>query len=254
LLLVIDAGNTNTSIGIFKGKELVEHWRLMSRVHTSDEIGIYLLNLLSNSSIEPSEIDGAILSSVVPPLDSAFCEGIESYFGVQCLRVNHKMDLGIEIKYLVPHEVGADRLVNSVAGVHKYGKPLIVVDFGTAVTLDVISEDGAYLGGTISAGIESGMDALFGKTAQLPKVGFEEPESVIGRTTMDSIKAGIIYGNVGLVDYLVKLAWKELGYKTAVIATGGHAGNIAGLSETIDTADPYITLEGLRIIYDRNCR
>lgn len=252
MLLVIDVGNTNTSIGIYNGDCLVKHWRLMSEIHTSDEIGIYLLNLLNLSSIEPSMIDGAILSSVVPPLDSAFTEGIRSYIGVKCQKVTCEIDLGIEVKYLVPHEVGADRLVNSVGAVSKYGKPLIIVDFGTAITLDVISPDGEYLGGTISAGIVSGMDALFGKTAKLPKVAFEKPDSVIGRTTMDSIKAGIMYGNAGLVDHLVKLVWNELGQKTQVIATGGHAGNIASLSSTIDSVDPYITLDGLRIIYERN--
>jgi len=256
LLLVLDAGNTNTVIGIYEGERLLNHWRLMSVIRTADEIGIYLLNLLSVSSISPDLISGAIMSSVVPPLDSPLREGIRSYLGIECLKVSTEMDLGLEVRYASPHEVGADRLVNSVAGVARYGAPLIIVDFGTAITLDIISPDGAYLGGTIAPGLGAGMEVLFGKTAKLPKVSLEAPPSVIGNTTMASIQAGIMYGNAGLVDRLVEKTWEELGCHGKVVATGGQAQNIADLSRAIDLVDPWITLEGLRLIYLRNsaCR
>jgi len=224
----------------------------MSVIRTADEIGIYLLNLLSLSSISSDRIRGSIMSSVVPPLDTPLREGISSYLGIECLKVSSEMDLGLEVRYASPHEVGADRLVNSVAGVARYGAPLIIVDFGTAITLDIISPDGAYLGGTISPGLGTGMEALFGKTARLPKVSLEAPPSVIGNTTMASIQAGIMYGNAGLVDRLVEKTWEDLGCRGKVVATGGQAQNIADLSRTIDLVDPWITLEGLRLIYLRN--
>jgi len=252
LLLVLDVGNTNTVIGIYDEERLLKHWRLMSVIRTADEIGIYLLNLLSLSSISSDRIRGSIMSSVVPPLDTPLREGISSYLGIECLKVSSEMDLGLEVRYASPHEVGADRLVNSVAGVARYGAPLIIVDFGTAITLDIISPDGAYLGGTISPGLGTGMEALFGKTARLPKVSLEAPPSVIGNTTMASIQAGIMYGNAGLVDRLVEKTWEDLGCRGKVVATGGQAQNIADLSRTIDLVDPWITLEGLRLIYLRN--
>jgi len=249
---VLDVGNTNTVIGIYEAEKLVRHWRLISKVRTADEIGIYLLNLLSVTSMAPSMIKGAIMSSVVPPLNTPLKEGIREYLGVECLRVSSEMDLGLELGYASPHEVGADRLVNSVAGVARYGSPLIIVDFGTAITLDIISPEGAYLGGTISPGLGAGMEALFGKTAQLPKVSLEAPPSVIGNSTMASIQSGIMFGNAGLVDRLVEQTWEELGCRGKVVATGGQAQNIAALSRTIDLVDPWITLEGLRLIYMRN--
>ena len=253
MLLVIDVGNSNTVIGIYDGLELLTHWRLISKGRTADEIGVYLLNLLATVSIKPDEIKGAILSSVVPPLDAVIREGVQNYLGIDCMRVSSDIDLGIEIRYASPSEVGADRLVNAVAGVKKHGTPLIIVDFGTAITLDIISPDGAYLGGTISPGLVTGMEALFGQTAKLPQVSLEAPSTVIGNNTIGSIQAGIMYGNAGLVDFLVTKAWDELGQQGKVIATGGHAGKIAALSRTIDIVDPWITLEGLRMIFCRNC-
>lgn len=253
MLLVIDVGNSNTVLGIYKGDKLIRHWRLISKGRTADELGVYLINLLATVSINPDDIKGAILASVVPPLDGITMEGVRNYLGIDCISVSCNLDLGIEIRYTNPLEVGADRLANSVAGIEKYGVPLIIVDFGTAITLDVISPDGAYLGGSIAPGLISGMEALFGKTAKLPQVSLEVPPSVIGNNTINSIQAGIMYGNAGLVDSLVTRTWNQLGRKGKVVATGGHAGKVSALSETIDVVDPWITLDGLRAIFCRNC-
>ena len=256
MLLVIDVGNTNTTVGVFDGPRLIHQWRLMSERHTADEVGIYLLNLLRTVDLAVDAIDGAILASVVPPLDAALTEGIDRYLGVSCLKVSSALDLGISIGYGAPQEVGADRLVDAVAGVARYGSPLVIVDFGTAITLNVIDAGPVYLGGAIAPGLMTSMEALFGRTAKLPKVGLEAPSSVIGRTTIESIQAGILYGNAGLVDSLVRRIWKELGRATPVISTGGLASAVAVHSETIEAVDPWLTLEGLRLIYERNgaCR
>jgi type III pantothenate kinase len=252
MLLVLDVGNTTTVIGIYDGETLVKHWRLMSERHTSDELGIYLLNLLDICGIPRTSIDGAIYSSVVPSLDMALSEGLREYLSVDPVKVSSSLDLGIDIAYSPRHEVGADRLVNSVAGKARYGAPLIVVDFGTAITLDILNSEGAYLGGTISPGLVTGMEALFGRTAKLPQVSLEPPKSVIGNNTIGSIQAGILFGNAGLVDFLVRKTWDELGSRTPVAATGGHAAAIASISETITAVDPWLTLEGLRLIHERN--
>ncbi|MCF4113778.1 MULTISPECIES: type III pantothenate kinase [Dethiosulfovibrio] len=251
MILVIDVGNTTTVIGVFEGDRLVRHWRLVSERKTSDEVGILLLNLLMLSSISPSDITGAAMSSVVPSLDLIIAEAVESYIGVGCIRVNADLDIGLLIAYENRWEVGADRLVNSVAGISKYGAPLIVVDFGTAITLDVISEDGAYLGGTISPGLVTSMDALFGKTSKLPQVALEAPGSVIGKNTRWAIQSGVVYGTAGSVDALVRRIWKQIGSESPVIATGGHSATVASVSETISSLEPWLTLEGLRLIYDR---
>lgn len=252
MLFVIDVGNTNTVVGIFDGDRLVNHWRLISKERTADELGVYLLTLLGTAGISPSNIRGAVLSSVVPPVDAAFVQGVRRYFGVECLRVSAELDLGIEVAYGAPHEVGADRLVNAVAGVARYGTPLVIVDFGTAITVDVVSAEGAYLGGAIAPGLITSMEALFGRTAKLPKVGLEAPGTPIGKNTMESIKAGVIYGNAGLVDSLVERIWRELGTQAQVVATGGHAEAIAEHSRTIRTVDPWLTLDGLKMIHERN--
>ncbi len=252
MLLVVDVGNTNTVLGIYEGETLSHHWRLTSGSHTSDELGLALLNLFGNAGIDKCHVSGAIISSVVPPMDLALKEAIVQYLRLKPLFVSTELDLGIEVLYRAPHEVGADRLVNAVAGVEAYGSPLLIVDFGTAITLDVVSRDRAYLGGAIAPGMAVSMEALFGKTARLPKVSLTAPPSVIGKTTMESIQAGIMYGTAGLIDSLVRRVWREIGEETVVVATGGQAESVSAYSETIKKVDPWLTLEGLRLIYRRN--
>jgi len=252
MLLVVDVGNTNTVLGLYRGKTLTHHWRLTSGSHTCDELGLALLNLLGTAGIGANEIAGAVVSSVVPPMDLALGEAIRLYLGSEALFVSTALDLGIEVLYRAPHEIGADRLVNAVAGVEAYGAPLVIVDFGTAITLDVVSGEKAYLGGAIAPGMALSMEALFGKTARLPKVSLAAPASVIGKTTMESIQAGIMYGTAGLIDTLVRRIWKELGDQAPVVATGGQAESVSPYTETIGKVDPWLTLEGLRLIYERN--
>ncbi|GHV40161.1 type III pantothenate kinase [Synergistales bacterium] len=252
MLLVMDAGNTTTVVGVFDGEKLLSHWRLSSILRTSDEFGVYLLFLLSTISLKPGDIDGAMLSSVVPPLDLPIRDAIKAYFGVECLSVNAFINTGLEIRYAAPHEVGADRIVNAVAGRAKYGSPVIVADYGTAITLDVVSPDGAYLGGVIAPGIVTGITALFGRTAKLPQVGIELPPSVIGRNTTESVQAGMLYGYAGLTDALVERISEELKIKPPVVATGGHAELMASITKSIDHVDQWLTLDGLRLLYELN--
>lgn len=252
MLLVMDVGNTTTVVGIFDGEALTAHWRLSSNLHTSDELGVYLMTLLGTKGVSPGEIDGAVFASVVPSLDLSVSEAIRNFLNVDPLKVDAFTDIGMEIRYAAPREVGADRIVNALGGVVKYGAPLIVVDYGTAITLDVVSKDGAYLGGVIAPGLVSGISALFGRTAKLPQVGVELPPSVIGRNTNESIQSGILFGNAGLTDRLVEMIRSELGLQARVVATGGHAELMAGISRTIDRVDPWLTLDGLRLIYERN--
>ncbi|GHS88113.1 type III pantothenate kinase [Synergistales bacterium] len=252
MLLVMDAGNTTTVVGVFDGEKLLSHWRLSSILRTSDEFGVYLMFLLSIISLGPDDIDGAMLSSVVPPLDLPIRDAIKTYFRVECLSVNAFINTGLEIRYAAPHEVGADRIVNAVAGRAKYGSPVIVADYGTAITLDVVSSDGAYLGGVIAPGIVTGIQALFGRTAKLPQVGIELPPSVIGRNTTESVQAGMLYGYAGLTDALVARISEELNIKAKVVATGGHAELMASITKSIDHVDQWLTLDGLRLLYELN--
>jgi len=264
MLLVVDVGNTTIVVGLFDGNELVGNWRLSSRTFTSDEFGIYLMTLFStmnettNASLpkkdmeKKKKIDGAILASVVPSLDVPISDAVKTYIGVDCVRVDAFLDLGLEIRYGAPREVGADRIVNAVGGRHKYGTPLIIVDYGTAITFDVVSEDGAYLGGVIAPGLVTGVQTLFSRTAKVPQVGLELPPSVIGRNTNESTQSGILHGNAGLTEHLIEKIRAELGVKAKVIATGGHAELMASLVKSIDHVDQWLTLDGLRLIYDRN--
>ncbi len=253
MLLVLDVGNTNTVMGIYEGKDLIKHWRLTSRKQTTDEVGFMILGLLSASGISKEDISASVYASVVPSLDEMFIEGIRNYIGVPCLRVAPDLDTGLAVKINNPGGLGADRLLNAVAGVEKYGAPLIVVDLGTAITLDVISSEGAYIGGTISPGMELGMESLFSRTAKLPQIALEAPAHYIGGDTTEAIQSGIVYGMVGLVDTLLRGVFKELGVSCRVIATGGHASILAQHSEIVREVDQWLTIEGLRIIYERNC-
>lgn len=253
MLLVIDVGNTNIVIGLYSGDELVENWRVATKKErTVDEYGILIKELLGFSSIDTGKIDDVIISSVVPPLESTLCEMGEKYFGIKPLMVGPGLKSGIPILYENPKEVGADRIVNAVAALKKYGAPLIVVDFGTATTFDLITEKGEYGGGVIAPGIGISVDALFQHASKLPRVDFVRPEKVVGRNTVNSIQSGIVFGYVGLVDGIVDRMKKEAGVKAKVVATGGLAGLIARESVLIDEVSENLTLEGLKIIYEAN--
>lgn len=251
MLLVLDIGNTNIVVGLFDHDRLAGHWRVSSLERTDDEAGLLLLDLLRANGVSTDAIDGAILSSVVPRLEEVWRDAIEEYLKVEPFVVTSKMDLGMGIDMPNPAEVGADRLVNSVAAIAKYGCPLITVDLGTAVTLDVVSAKGAYIGGAIAPGLAVSMATLFSKTAKLPQVVLTAPECVIGHDTKSAIQSGIVYGYVGLVDSLVERMFGELGTRTPVVATGGHAEILAQQSKTITNVEPWLTLDGLLILYKR---
>jgi type III pantothenate kinase len=254
MILVVDVGNTNIVLGIYEEKKLRTYWRMTTdKDKTSDEIGMLCMQFFDYEGIKISDIEAVIISSVVPPIMYSFEHAIKKYIKVEPLIVGPGIKTGINIKYDNPKEVGADRIVNAVAGYDLYGGPLIIVDFGTATTFCAISEKGEYLGGVICAGIKISMDALFQKAAKLPRVELVKPERVIGKNTINSMQAGAIYGYVGKVDYIVKRMKEEMGGgEIKVVATGGLARMISSESETIDEINSLLTVEGLRIIYERN--
>ncbi|MDR1651743.1 MAG: type III pantothenate kinase, partial [Synergistaceae bacterium] len=229
MLLVLDIGNTNTSIGVFgdcasgSSEFPAARARFSSADRTSDEAGLLLENLFRSRGIDKKSLAGAILCCVVPRLETVWREGIREYFGVDPVAVSDRIDLGLEIDMDVPGEVGADRLANAAAGAEKYGRPVIIVDLGTAINIDVVSSDGRYIGGAIAPGLATSVQTLFSSTAKLPQVALEAPPKAVGRNTVQAIQSGIVYGYTGLVDELVNRVWGELGAKTPVVATGGHA-------------------------------
>ncbi len=252
MLLTVDIGNTNIVIGVYTGENLVHFWRIgTDRKKTIFEYAVVISGLFKLNGLSPSSVRDAVISSVVPPLTGIIKDTLKFLFGIDPLIVGPGVRTGMPVLVDNPKEVGTDRIVNAVGAYNKYGGPLVVVDFGTATTFDAVSERGEYLGGAICPGIGISLEALFRETAQLPKVDFKKPKRVIGKNTIESMQSGVFYGYVSLVDGMVERMRKELP-EARCIATGGYASVIAKESSTIEIVDPWLTLEGLRIIYEKN--
>ena len=254
MILTLDIGNTNIKTALFDGMELVQYWRVSTnRNMSSDEYGILLMNLFSHNHIKPEQVEGIMMSSVVPQINFTVEHMCRNYFGMDPLKIGPGIKTGINIKYENPRELGSDRIANAVAAYELYGGPCITIDFGTATNFGVISEKGEFLGGAIRPGLKLSAEALTERAAKLPRFELTKPEHIIGRNTVTNMQSGIIYGYIGQVNYLVERMKQELGEPNAkVVATGGLSVLVAEESNVIDVMDGLLTLKGLRLIYEKN--
>src|SRR3954451_3871681 len=253
MLLVVDVGNTQTHFGTFRGAELVEHWRFATvRTSTADELGAAFASLLELRGLSFDDLNASIVSSVVPELEPEYESMVARYLGHRALLVGPGLKTGMPIQIDNPRELGADRLVNAIAGYERFHSACVVVDFGTSINYDVVSANGEFLGGIIAPGVEISLDALHQRAAKLVRVDLDEPRGVIGKSTIDSVRSGVVYGFAGQVDGIVERVRAELGDATKAIATGGLAEWIVPYCESIDEVDDDLTLTGLRLVYERN--
>lgn len=253
MILVMDVGNTNIVLGVYGEERLLHHWRLETdRNKTEDEFGMQIKMLLNDVGLKFEEIDGIIMSSVVPPIMFSLERMCQKYFQLKPLVVGPGVKTGLNIKYENPREVGADRIVNAVAAIHEYGAPLVIVDFGTATTYCYIDEREQYMGGAIAPGIGISTEALYNRASKLPRIEIARPPSVVGKNTVSAMQAGIVYGYIGQVEGIIARMKAQSKGMPTVIATGGMASLIAAESPAVDHVDPFLTLKGLYLIYKRN--
>jgi len=253
MILTLDIGNTNIKTALFDGTEMVKYWRLSTNItNTSDEYGITIMNLFRHEGVDPRDVEGIVISSVVPTINFTIEHMCQNYFGKTPTFIGPGIKTGINIRYENPRELGSDRIANAVAAYEEYGAPTIFIDFGTATTFGVIDEGGVFLGGCICPGIKLASEALVSGTAKLPRFELTKPERIIGRSTLTNLQSGMFYGYVGLVTNIVRKIKQELGKDAKVVATGGMAVMVAEESKAIDVLDGLLTLKGLRILYQRN--